>query len=172
MVDVLVIGGGNAALCAALMAREAGASVQLLEGSPREWRGGNSQHTRNLRCMHDAPQDVLVEAYPEEEFSDEVVNDARVVELRNKVQATVDDSIREESVLVTAVLNDGSRIEVRVEHAIGSLQNPLSDAQLEAKFTSLVTPVLGAAAAAAITSQWRGLAGLRDVAALVKLCRA
>ncbi len=66
--DVLVIGGGNAALCAALTAREAGASVLLLEGAPREWRGGNSMHTRNIRCMHDAPQDVLTEAYPEEEF--------------------------------------------------------------------------------------------------------
>ena len=68
MIDVLVIGGGNAALCAALMAREAGASVTLLEAAPRAWRGGNSMHTRNLRCMHDAPQDVLTDAYPEEEF--------------------------------------------------------------------------------------------------------
>ncbi len=68
MIDVLVIGGGNAALCAALTAREAGASVLMLEASPREWRGGNSQHTRNLRCMHDGPQDVLADAYPEEEF--------------------------------------------------------------------------------------------------------
>src|SRR4051794_24822490 len=66
--DVLVIGGGNAALCAALMAREAGASVMLLEAAPQEWRGGNSQHTRNLRCMHDAPEDVLVDSYPEEEY--------------------------------------------------------------------------------------------------------
>lgn len=65
---MLVIGGGNAALCAALTAREAGASVLLLEAAPREWRGGNSSHTRNLRCMHDAPQDVLTGAYPEEEF--------------------------------------------------------------------------------------------------------
>ena len=68
MIDVLIVGGGNAALCAALMAREAGASVLLLEAAPRAWRGGNSQHTRNLRCMHDAPQDVLIDAYPEEEY--------------------------------------------------------------------------------------------------------
>lgn len=68
MIDVLVIGGGNAALCAALMAREAGATVMLLEASPKEWRGGNSQHTRNLRCMHEGPQDVLVETYSEEEY--------------------------------------------------------------------------------------------------------
>lgn len=68
MYDVLVIGGGNAALCAAIMAREAGATVLLLEAAPKAWRGGNSQHTRNLRCMHDAPQDVLIDAYSEEEY--------------------------------------------------------------------------------------------------------
>jgi tricarballylate dehydrogenase len=68
MLDVLVIGGGNAALCAALTAREAGASVRLLERAPRAWRGGNSPHTRNIRCMHDEPQDVLVETYSEEEY--------------------------------------------------------------------------------------------------------
>ncbi|MGH8704239.1 MAG: FAD-dependent tricarballylate dehydrogenase TcuA [Burkholderiales bacterium] len=66
--DVLVIGGGNAALCAALTARERGASVLLLEASPKALRGGNSQHTRNLRCMHDGPADTLTDSYPEEEY--------------------------------------------------------------------------------------------------------
>ena len=45
---------GNAALCAAPTAREAGASVLLLEAAPRAWRGGNSMHARDIRCMHDA----------------------------------------------------------------------------------------------------------------------
>jgi tricarballylate dehydrogenase len=66
--DVLVLGGGNAALCAAITARRAGASVLLLECAPKPFRGGNSRHTRNLRCMHDHPADVLTDSYPEEEY--------------------------------------------------------------------------------------------------------
>ena len=71
--DVLVVGGGNAALCAALCAREAGARVLLLEAAPHDWRGGNTQHTRNLRCMHGQPEDVLTDAYPEDEYFDDLL---------------------------------------------------------------------------------------------------
>jgi tricarballylate dehydrogenase len=67
-IELLVIGGGNAALCAALRAAEAGVRVLMLEAAPRASRGGNSIHTRNIRCMHEAPQDVLTDAYSEEEF--------------------------------------------------------------------------------------------------------
>jgi tricarballylate dehydrogenase len=66
--EVLVIGGGNAALCAAITAREAGASVLLLEAATVPMRGGNSRHTRNMRTMHEGPLPPLTDAYPEEEY--------------------------------------------------------------------------------------------------------
>jgi len=66
--DVVVVGGGNAGLCAALTARQAGARVIVLDSAPRPFRGGNSRHTRNFRCAHAAPTDVLTDAYREEEF--------------------------------------------------------------------------------------------------------
>src|ERR1700675_2335062 len=66
--DVLVIGGGNAALCAAISARRLGASVLVLEGAPKFYRGGNTRHTRNMRCAHDAATDILTGPYPEAEF--------------------------------------------------------------------------------------------------------
>ena len=71
--DVLILGGGNAALCAAIEAAHAGRSVLVLECAPRDFRGGNSRHTRNLRCMHDAPADVLVGSYPEDEYWQDLV---------------------------------------------------------------------------------------------------
>ena len=71
--DVLVIGGGNAALCAAISARRAGASVLVLEGAPKFYRGGNTRHTRNMRCAHDAATAILTGPYTEEEFWDDLL---------------------------------------------------------------------------------------------------
>src|ERR1700724_1448689 len=71
--DVLVIGGGNAALCAAISARRAGASVLVLEGAPKFYRGGNTRHTRNMRCAHDAATEILTGPYTEEEFWEDLL---------------------------------------------------------------------------------------------------
>jgi tricarballylate dehydrogenase len=66
--DVVVIGGGNAALVSALSARETGARVLVLERAPLEFRGGNSRHTRNVRCVHAAADDYNTGAYLFEEL--------------------------------------------------------------------------------------------------------
>ncbi len=66
--EIVVIGGGNAALCAAISAAEAGAQVLVLEAAPKPYRGGNSRHTRNFRCMHRGPLGPLADTYGEEEY--------------------------------------------------------------------------------------------------------
>jgi tricarballylate dehydrogenase len=71
--DVLVAGGGNAAMCAALSAREAGASVVVAECAPQHMRAGNSRHARNFRCMHASPTSVLTDAYTEEEYFNDLL---------------------------------------------------------------------------------------------------
>ncbi len=71
--DVIVVGGGNAGLCAAIEAAEAGASVLVLESAPKPYRGGNSRHTRNFRCKHDGPLSVLTDSYGEEEYFEDLL---------------------------------------------------------------------------------------------------
>jgi 2-methylcitrate dehydratase PrpD len=105
----------------------------------------------------------------EDEFSDEVVNREDMVALRRKVVATVDDSIAEASVDVTAVLKDGRRVHVFVEHAIGSLQNPMTDANLEAKFRGLSDPILGAAQTSELINACWAIGQAGSVAEVVKL---
>ncbi len=72
--EIVVIGGGNAGLCAAISAAEAGARVLLLEAAPPPYRGGNSRHTRNFRCMHSGPLGPLVDSYDEEEYLTDLLN--------------------------------------------------------------------------------------------------
>lgn len=71
--DVIVVGGGNAGLCAAIEAAEAGACVLILETAPKPYRGGNSRHTRNFRCMHRGPLSVLTDSYQDDEYFDDLL---------------------------------------------------------------------------------------------------
>ena len=107
----------------------------------------------------------------EGEYDDHIVTRADMVALRGKVVATVDDSIDEAAADVTAVLRDGRRVHVFVEHAIGSLEKPLTDAQLEAKFHSLADPVIGAARAQQLIAACWKIGSAPDVRAVVEAAR-
>ena len=107
----------------------------------------------------------------EEEFSDHIVTRDDVVALRRKVVATADASVDEAAAFVKATLKDGRKVDVRVEHAIGSLQRPMTDQNLDAKFHALADPVLGSGQVADLIAACWKLGGAADVKALVSLAQ-
>jgi 2-methylcitrate dehydratase PrpD len=107
----------------------------------------------------------------EAEYADAIVAREDVVALRRKVVAVVDDAIDEASADVVAVLRDGRRVHVFVEHAIGSMQRPMADDALAAKFHDQADPVLGAAAVERLVEACRRLADIADVRELTALAR-
>src|ERR1044072_6731210 len=72
--DALVVGGGNAGRCAAITARRAGASVLILESATKDFRGGNSRHTRDIRYMHRAATEFVTGAYGEDESRQDLLD--------------------------------------------------------------------------------------------------
>jgi 2-methylcitrate dehydratase PrpD len=105
----------------------------------------------------------------EEEFADAFVRRDDVVALRRRVAATASPAMAEDAAEVTVILADGRRERVAVAHAIGSLERPLSDADLEAKASLLMTPVLGEAQAEQLIEQCRRVGEAASVAPLVAL---
>ena len=107
----------------------------------------------------------------EAEFSDEIVRRDDVVALRRKVVATVDPAIDEAAARLVARLANGRTEEVHVVHAIGSLERPMSDADLEAKFESLVAPVLGRARCSELSRAAWAVGEAKDLRGLLALAR-
>jgi 2-methylcitrate dehydratase PrpD len=99
----------------------------------------------------------------EHEYSDEVVNRPEVTALRARVQAIVDDAIDEASADVTICTTDGRELKLFVEHAIGSVEKPMSDAQLRAKFAGQSEPILGPEKTAQAWTLAMGIARCSDL---------
>lgn len=107
---------------------------------------------------------ALVEgAGGEKQFSDRAVNDPRVVALRQKVVPVITPGIDAAQVDMTVTLTDGRSFHRRIEHAIGSVETPMSDAQLEGKFTDLAAGVLPEAQARRVMQMCWSLPELKDV---------
>ena len=104
----------------------------------------------------------------ETEYEDQVVNREDMVSLRRKVAATVDASIHEDAADMTALLEDGRKVHVRVEHAIGSLDRPMTDRHLEDKFHSLADGVIGGDKTGALIAACWKLGEARDVTQIIE----
>ncbi|HYG45113.1 MAG TPA: MmgE/PrpD family protein [Bordetella sp.] len=107
----------------------------------------------------------------EDEYADDIVNRPDVVEVRRKVQATIDDTIGEASVIAEAILTDGRAVRVHVEHAIGSLQHPMTDADLEAKFLGMANAILGAGQARQLIAACWKMGQAADAGQVARLAR-
>ena len=91
---------------------------------------------------HAAAAAIIDGAGGVQQFSDQAVRNPVTVSLRDRVATVVDPDIHEDQARITITLKDGRRLEKFIEHAIGSVENPMTDADLEAKFIGLADGVL------------------------------
>jgi 2-methylcitrate dehydratase PrpD len=103
----------------------------------------------------------------EHEYSDECVADPVIVALRQKVKAVAAPGIHEDQVEATLTTNDGRVLELRIEHAIGSLGRPLTDAELDAKVRSLTVPIVNEGKTTALIGAARGVRAAPDLNAVI-----
>jgi 2-methylcitrate dehydratase PrpD len=103
-----------------------------------------------------------------QELQDPTVQDPQVMAFQDKVEAIRDPSISADAAEVTITLKDGRSHTCRIDHCIGSAANPMTDAQLTAKFAALAEPVIGAARSKTLIEQSLGVEAMADVGELAR----
>ncbi|MBT5774012.1 MAG: MmgE/PrpD family protein [Dehalococcoidia bacterium] len=121
--------------------------------------------------QHCAAAALIDGAGHDAQFSDARVRDPEVVALRSKVRATVDKAVREDEVYVTIRLEGGAEHSIHIEHATGSPENPMTDAQLETKFSELAGEVVGEARAGELLEAAWKLDETSDIGSFMALVR-
>ena len=116
---------------------------------------------------HSAAAGLIFGEAGEHQYDDGIVNRADVLDLRARIVAAVDDGIHEDSVDATVFCKDGRKVHLFVEHAIGSMKNPMTDTRLEGKFDGLVVPILGAGKSDALKKLCWGLSKQANLTALL-----
>ncbi|MBC7779780.1 MAG: MmgE/PrpD family protein [Proteobacteria bacterium] len=116
---------------------------------------------------HAAASALIHRAGGEPQFSDACVAAHDVCALRSRVTATVDPTVRKTEAHVRVRLRDGRLLERHVEHALGTLPRPMSDADLEDKFRAQLTPRFTAETASAILEACWSIGGASDAGASI-----
>ena len=111
----------------------------------------------------------LIDGQAEEaQFTDARVRDPRVVALSDKVHAVVDSAMPADAVTMELTLRDGRKLKKHVEHALGSLENPLTDGQLDDKFRRLCAGILNDTQVEQLIEQCHSLMELPDVGVIAR----
>jgi 2-methylcitrate dehydratase PrpD len=98
------------------------------------------------------------------EYEDPVVQDAKVIAIRDKADAEADDSLRADEAIICVTMDDGRVLAKHIKHAVGSLEVPMSDAMLERKFEDQCIAVLGADQTKAVSGACWKIESVSDVA--------
>jgi 2-methylcitrate dehydratase PrpD len=106
------------------------------------------------------------------EFSDQAARNPSVMALRDRVTAVANSAIHEDQVRVAVSMKDGRRLEKFVEHAVGSVEHPMTDSDLEGKFTRLADGVLPADRIRRLMDLCWKVDTLKDAAELAQAARA
>jgi 2-methylcitrate dehydratase PrpD len=104
------------------------------------------------------------------QFTDQRAAAPDVVALRGKIEARLDETLGKDQAEATLFLMSGERTETRVEHASGTVDNPMSDAAIEDKFMANAAPVIGDERARQVAAAAWLLEGLADCRQLVDPC--
>lgn len=102
------------------------------------------------------------------EYADEVVRSSEIINIRDKIEATADEDLKPDETYLTVHFEDGSKLEKHVEHAVGSLEVPMSDTQLTDKFVDQSALVLGLDGAKAASDIAWNIADAEDIAELLQ----
>jgi len=113
---------------------------------------------------------VLGSATPAE-YEDHIVNSSDVLQIREKVVAEVEDNMRSDEAVIVLTMQDGAKIEKHVEHAVGSLDRPMTNEELREKFQSQAEPVLGKERAEEVEAMAWKICDVPDVARVAKAAR-
>jgi len=120
---------------------------------------------------HSAAVAIIDGRAGEPQYSDERVRDSQVTALRDRVTAEIDPAMPADAVAVTVTLKDGRVLQKRVDHAIGSVARPMTDRDLEAKFTDLVQPVHGDAGTAELLRACWDLESITDAGDIARMAQ-
>jgi aconitate decarboxylase len=106
------------------------------------------------------------------QFSDNVCNEKVVISVRDKIEVSIDEFVRDDEAHLRFILNDGTQTEEHVEHAKGSLANSLTREELEAKFLDQSEGPIGVDKCKQVMEMCWTLDTIADISQLLKLCRA